>query len=105
MEADEPTVDCGVHGPGRRVSFACSHIAYGVLDGTSPGFVINPAPGEQLPAAWCDACQSEALLVGDDDWENWRAKADFKCVCEDCYAEARGLAIGANSFRKLPSQT
>lgn len=99
---EEPRVDCGVHGPGRRVSFVCTHIAHGLLDGTSPGFVIDPDAGETLPIGWCDVCDPMANRRH-DNWDAFRQAADFKLLCEDCYAEAKGLAIGANRFRNRRS--
>ena len=100
---DEPTVDCERHGH-RRISFACTHIAQGLLDGTTPGFVIVAETGELLPLAWCDACE---IMISEEggSWENdeLRSRADFKLLCEDCYAEAKGMAISANRFRNLRS--
>lgn len=97
---DEPTVNCGVHGPGRRVSFVCTHIAHGLLHGTSPGFVIDPDAGENLPVGWCDECDPHARNRA-QDWDAFRAFADFKLLCEDCYAEAKGIAVASNLFRNL----
>lgn len=99
---DEPTVDCELHGQGRRISFVCTHIAHGLLDATSPGFVVVPDAGETLPLAWCDDCETFVTTRGDGTWtEDLRGEADFKLLCEDCYAEAKGLAIVANRFRSL----
>lgn len=72
---DEPTVDCALHGT-QAVSFVCTHIAHGLLDETTPGFVI-----------W----GSEA----------WRSQVDFKLLCGGCYGEAKGCAISANRFHNL----
>ena len=98
---DDPAVDCERHGR-RRISFACTHIAHGLLDGTSPGFVIVAETGDLLPLAWCDECET-ILSEGDGRWgdDELRRRADFKTLCEDCYAEAKGLAISANRFRNL----
>lgn len=99
---DELTIDCELHGERRRITFVCTHIAHGLLDGTSPGFVTVPEPGEALPLAWCDACETFVITHGDGTWtDDLRGEADFKLLCEDCYAEAKGLAITANRFRSL----
>ncbi len=103
MDEGEPTLHCGLHGPGRRISFVCTHIAHGLLDGTSPGFVVDPEEGETLPIGWCDSCDP-AARTRSGDWETFKAAADFKMLCEDCYAEARGLAIDTNCFRNLGLQ-
>jgi hypothetical protein len=98
----EPTVDCELHGKDRRISFACTHIAEGLVDGVSPGFVVIPEPGESLPLAWCEACEAYVTAEGQGNWtEELRGEADFKLLCEDCYAEAKGLAISSNRFRNL----
>lgn len=99
---DEPTVDCELHGEGRRISFVCTHIAHGLRDGTSPGFVVVPDVGESLPLAWCDSCETYVTTQGDGTWsEELRGEAGFRLLCEDCYGEAKGLAITANRFRNL----
>src|SRR5215208_6652573 len=99
---DEPTIDCERHGQ-RRISFACTHIAHGLLDGTSPGFVIVAETGDLLPLAWCDQCEVMISSDGNGSWDDdeLRRRADFKSLCEDCYAEAKGLAISDNRFRNL----
>lgn len=55
MEHDEPLVDCGAHGR-QRIAIACTHIAHGLLDGTTPDFVIAPDADEPLP----NACATSA---------------------------------------------
>jgi hypothetical protein len=99
---DEPTIDCERHGR-RRISFACGHIAQGLIDATSPGFVIVAETGDLLPLAWCDQCEDMISTDGDGNWDDdeLRRRADFKPLCEDCYAEAKGLAISAARFRNL----
>ena len=100
----QPTVDCELHGERKRISFVCTHIAHGLLEGTSPGFVVVPAAGEALPLAWCQGCEAFVTSKGEGTWtEELRGEADFKLLCEDCYAEAKGLAITANRFRSLLS--
>ena len=102
---DEPTVDCELHGRNRRISFVCTHTAYGILDATSPGFVVVPDAGEALPLAWCDDCEAFVTSRGDGTWtEELRDEADFKLLCEDCYAEAKGLRVYKPTTETVTSQ-
>ena len=96
---DQGQIQCDAHGP-QPISFACTHIAHGLLDGTSPGFVIAPEePAEAYPLAWCAQCER---LIGEAGWRRWLDElADFKMLCAACYLEARDLARDAGTFRDL----
>src|SRR5687768_10697703 len=100
MDADQALVDCRLHGR-QPVAVACTHIAYGLLDGTTPGFVIAPEGGEALPNAWCDACETMVESLGGDWGGEASERADFKILCAGCYGEAKGIAISANRFRNI----
>ena len=100
MERDEPLVDCGIHGR-QRMTIACTHIAHGLLDGTTPGFVIAPEGDEPLPNAWCDECEIMVDCLGGDWSEEASERAEFKILCAACYGEAKGIAISANRFRNI----
>jgi hypothetical protein len=100
MSDAPPSVDCGVHGT-QPIAFACTHIAHGLLDGTTAGFVIAPEGGEPLPLAWCDACEDMVVGLGGNWTEGASDRAAFKLLCAACYGEAKGLAIAANRFRNL----
>lgn len=90
-------VDCGRHGR-QPFSFACTHISHGLLDGTTPGFVINHLSYEEHPIAWCDACEREFAAIGDDKVRR-RQQADYKLLCSLCYVEARQLAVASGRMR------
>lgn len=94
------TVECGVHGR-RPISFACTHIAHGLLDGSTPGFVIAPEDDHPLPLAWCDACETMVDELGGNWSEEASLRADFKMLCAECYGEAKGIAIVAGRFRNI----
>ena len=100
MDFDDPLVDCGLHGR-QRVAIACTHIAHGLLDGTTPGFVIAPEADEPLPNAWCDECEAMVESLGGDWSEEASERADFKILCVGCYGEAKGIAVNANRFRNI----
>ena len=100
MEPDEPLVDCGIHGR-QRMAIACTQIAHGLLDGTTPGFVIAPEADEPLPNAWCDQCEVMVDSLGGDWGGQASDGADFKILCAACYGEAKGIAISANRFRNI----
>ena len=100
MEPDETLVDCGIHGR-QRMAIACTHIAHGLLDGTTPGFVIAPEADEPLPNAWCDQCEVMVDSLGGDWGGEANGRADFKILCAACYGEAKGIAISANRFRNI----
>ena len=103
---DEPTVDCSVHGT-QPLSFVCIHIASGLLDETTPGFVIEPEDDHPLPLAWCEECDRWFEKIG-RDWssQEWPAHTGFKLLCARCYGEAKGRAISSNRFHnRRPSKT
>ena len=100
MDPDEPLVDCSVHGR-QRMAIACAHIAHGLMDGTTPGFIIAPEGGEPLPNAWCDECEVMVESLGGDWGGEASERADFKILCAACYGEAKGVAIAANRFRNI----
>ncbi len=100
MDADPALVDCRLHGR-QPVAVACTHIAHGLLDGTTPGFVIAPEGGEALANAWCDACETMVESLGGDWGGEASERADFKILCAGCYGEAKGIAISANRFRNI----
>jgi hypothetical protein len=102
MDGDESTVDCGIHGI-QPIAFACAHIAHGLLDATTPGFIIAPEGSEPLPLAWCDNCEEMVSQLGGDWTREASDRAGFKLLCAGCYSEAKGLAIAANRFRNLRS--
>jgi hypothetical protein len=99
MDRDE-TVDCGVHGR-QSISFVCTHIAHGLLDGTTPGFVIAPEDDHLLPLGWCDQCEAMVQELGGDWNDEATRRAEFKLLCALCYVEAKGIAISAGRFRNL----
>ena len=103
MDRDE-TVDCGVHGR-QAISFVCTHIAHGLLDGTTPGFVIAPEDDHLLPLGWCDRCEAMVQELGGDWNDEATSRAGFKLLCALCYVEAKGIAISANRFRNLGDPT
>jgi len=92
-------IRCDAHGE-QPMSFACTHIAHGLLNGTTPGFIIAPEePAEAYPLAWCTDCEN---VVGNVGWRHWLDElADFKMLCGVCYLEARDLARDAGTFRTL----
>jgi hypothetical protein len=92
-------VQCNAHGR-QPISFACTHIAHGLLTGTTPGFVIAPEESaEAYPLAWCSDCEAK---IGEVGWKPWVDEwAEFKLLCGVCYLEARDLARDAGSFREL----
>lgn len=96
----DETVDCGLHGT-QPISFVCTHIAHGLLDGSTPGFIIAPEDDHPLPLAWCDHCETMVDSVGGDWSEEASERADFKLLCAGCYAEAKGIALVAGRFRNL----
>jgi hypothetical protein len=98
MSQSKEEVVCGVHGP-RPLAFACVHIAEGLLNGTTAGFVIAPEdPTEPYPLAWCDGCERR---IGELGWRQWLDGAsDFKMLCADCYLEARDLARAVGLYRR-----
>ena len=100
MNSEEPFVDCTIHGR-QRMGVACTHIAHGLLDGTTPGFVIAPEGDETLPNAWCDECETMVDSLGGDWGSEASDRADFKMLCAGCYGEAKGMAISANRFRNI----
>jgi hypothetical protein len=102
MDRDEPLVDCDVHGR-QEMAIACTHIAHGLLDGTTPGFVIAPEGEVALPNAWCDECEAMVEDLGGDWSEEASERAGFKILCAGCYGEAKGIAISANRFRNIRS--
>ena len=95
-------IQCDAHGL-QPMSFACIHIANGLLAGSTPGFVIAPEePVEVYPLAWCAECENTIGKVG---WRRWLDElADFKMLCAVCYLEARDLAGDAGLFRDLRSE-
>jgi hypothetical protein len=97
--ADE-TVECGLHGR-QPISFVCTHIAHGLLDGSTPGFVTAPEDDHPLPLAWCNACDAMVESLGGDWSEEASSRAAFKLLCAACYGEAKGLAVVAGHFRNL----
>ena len=103
MSRDE-TVDCGVHGR-QPISFVCTHIAHGLLDGTTPGFVIAPEDDHLLPLGWCDECETMVQELGGDWNDEARDRAEFKLLCALCYVEAKGIAIAEGRFRNLGDPT
>ena len=98
--ATEEIIDCGVHGR-QPIAFACAHIAHGLLDGTTPGFVIAPEGDESLPNAWCDQCDLMVESLGGDWGGEASERADFKILCAACYGEAKGIAVAANRFHNI----
>src|SRR5688500_7635684 len=100
MDHAEPLVECDVHGR-QAMAIACTHIAHGLLDETTPGFVIAPEGDEPLPNAWCDECEAMADSLGGDWSEEASARAACKILCAACYGEAKGTAISANRFRNV----
>lgn len=101
--AAEEIIDCGIHGQ-QPITFACTHIAHGLLDGTTPGFVVAPEGEEPNPMAWCDACEVMVDELG-GDWSNEASdRAEWKMLCAGCYTEAKGLAIVANRYRNIRGQ-
>ena len=103
MDRDE-TVDCGAHGR-QAISFVCTHIADGLLDGTTPGFVIAPEDDHLLPLGWCDQCEAMVQEFGGDWNHEATRRAEFKPLCALCYVEAKGIAISAGRFRNLGDPT
>jgi hypothetical protein len=103
MNSDE-TVDCGVHGR-QAISFVCTHIAHGLLDGTTPGFVIAPEDDHPLPLGWCDECEAMVQGLGGDWTDEAAARAEFTLLCAQCYVEAKGVAISANRFRNFGNRS
>ena len=99
MDRDE-TVDCGVHGR-QAISFVCTHIAHGLLDATTPGFVVAPKDDHSLPLGWCDECEAMVQQLGGDWSDEAAGRAEFKLLCALCYVEAKGIAISAGRFRNL----
>lgn len=99
MKAGGEDIDCDTHGR-QPISFACTHIAHGLLAGTTPGFVIAPEdPAEGYPLAWCAECEVRIGAIG---WQRWLDEsADFNLLCAACYLEARDLAREAGSFTDL----
>ena len=97
---EPPSVDCAIHGR-QQLAVACTHIAHGLLDGTTPGFVIAPEGSEPLPNAWCDECEAMVDSLGGDWSEEASELAGFKLLCAGCYAEAKGIAINATRFRNV----
>ena len=99
MSQPKEDVICGIHGQ-RQLTFACVHIAQGLLGGTTAGFVIAPEDGaEAYPLAWCDDYERR---IGELGWRQWLDGAsDFKMLCSDCYLEARNLAQAAGRYRNL----
>jgi len=100
---EQDTIECGLHGR-QPISFVCNHIAHGLLDGSTPGFVIAPENGEALPLAWCDQCETMVDLLGGNWSEEASRRAEFKLLCAECYAEAKGLAVAAGQFRNIRNQ-
>lgn len=80
---------------------ACTHIAQGLLDGSTPGFVIAPEGEEPLPNAWCDGCEIMVESMGGDWSDAASERADFKLLCAGCYGEAKGIAVSVNRFRNI----
>jgi len=101
--AQDETIDCGIHGR-QEIAFACTHIAHGLLDGTTPGFVIAPEANEPLPFAWCDACETMVDQLGGNWGKEASERADWKMLCAACYNEAKGLAVVANRYRDIRGQ-
>jgi hypothetical protein len=99
MNPDE-TVDCGVHGR-QAISFVCTHIAHGLRDGTTPGFVVAPEDDHPLPLGWCDECEAMVQGLGGDWSDEAAERAEFKLLCALGYVEAKGIAISAGRFRNL----
>lgn len=91
-------IDCGIHGM-QPLSLACMHIAQGLLDGSTPGFVCYPEVGEAYPLAWCDACETMVARSGGDWGGEATTQAGFKMLCASCYLEARALAQDAGALR------
>jgi hypothetical protein len=96
---EQEIVCCGVHGE-QQISFACTHIAHGLLDGTSPGFVCYPERGEAYPLAWCRDCEIMVEGLGGDWSGEARARAGFKMLCVACYLEARDLARDCGRYEE-----
>lgn len=96
----EKVIDCAIHGR-QEIAFACTHIAHGLLDGTTPGFIIEPEGDDPLPMAFCDACEAMADELGGIWSEEASNLADWKMLCAACYNEAKGLAVVANRFRNI----
>ena len=101
--AMEELIDCSVHGR-REITFACTHIAHGLLDGTSPGFVVAPEGNEPNPMAWCDECEVMVVQSGGNWGEEASDRAEWKMLRAGCYTEAKGLAIVANRYRNIRGQ-
>ena len=99
----EEVIDCGIHGR-QQIAFTCTHIAHGLLDGTTPGFVIAPDGDEALPMAWCDLCEVMVVELGGNWSEEASERAEWKMLCAGCYTEAKGLAVVANRFRNIRGQ-
>jgi hypothetical protein len=91
-------IDCGIHGL-QPLAIACGHIAQGLLDGATPGFVCYPEGGEAYPLAWCDACEVAVEAMGGDWNKEAASRADFKMLCASCYLEARDLASDGGRLR------
>ncbi len=98
--SDEPMIECAIHGR-RTIALACTHIAQGLLEETTPGFVIAPQTDGPDDFAWCDECETMVEGLGGDWNEDASDRADFKLLCADCYAEAKGLAVVAGRFRNI----
>jgi hypothetical protein len=99
---DDEAVESGLHGR-QPISFVCMHIAHGLLDGSTPAFVIAPEDDHPLPLAWCDGCEEMIDSLGGDWNAAGSSRADFRPLCASCYTEARGIAIVAGRFRNLCS--
>ena len=91
-------IDCGIHGM-QPLTFACTHIAHGLLDGTTSGFVSYPEVGEAYPLAWCEECEVIASQLEDGWTDDFRRQSDFKMLCASCYLEGRDLARDAGRLR------
>ena len=91
-------IDCGIHGR-QPLTFACIHIAEGLLSGNTPGFVCYPGQGEAYPLGWCDTCEAMVEAMGGDWTEEARDRAGFKMLCASCYLEARDLARDGGRLR------
>jgi hypothetical protein len=98
--AAEEVIDCSIHGQ-QEIAFACTHIAHGLLDGSTPGFVVAPEGNEPPPMAWCDACEVMVDRLGGDWGVEAFERADWKMLCAECYSEAKGLAVVANRYRNI----
>jgi len=87
MDADE-TVDCPAHGR-QAVSFVCTHIAHGLPEGSTPGFVVAPEDDHPLPLGWCDECEVMVQELGGDWIDEATERAEFKLLCVHVMSKPR----------------